>query len=183
MWKCGGSATHTLGRISSSSVSEARFMGRDSCSEFTLDGVKRAPTHASEWFCNPSGRVEDWKQIKSHNKLNCAQSQARKIRRKFLFGKNRCGEGRFSQRTTFPSHSVSRFSAQSFYERGYLYDKVGKLKLKNSFKEFESEGNSKGTYGQKLCLTQSNRKLTRCAINVVKNCWKTPTAVQKHFRD
>jgi hypothetical protein len=70
---------------------------------------------------------------KSQPKLFCAQSKWQKgTQKKFLLGKNRSREeGKiFALRTTFPSHSVSRFAAKSFYEREFFYSiKVEKLKV------------------------------------------------------
>lgn len=63
----------------------------------------------------------NWKQIKSHNKPFCAQSQAKKERKKSqrnsCSGKIDARRKIFRWKPLFPSHSVSRFSALSFCER------------------------------------------------------------------
>lgn len=110
-----------------------RFMERDD-----LHFIHRTHVniHAhTKHILQPS--VESGKQIKSHNKPFCAQSQAKKERKrvtkKFLFGKNRCEEENFSLKTTFSiAFSLEIFSSVVLWTRKrFFYDKVksGKTQL------------------------------------------------------
>lgn len=101
---------------------------------YNLHDTTRAPTQAN--FATP---VEEATGSKSNRTTNpCAHNHKRKrneeVKRNSCSGKIDARRKIFCCEPLFPSHSVSRFSALSFCERGFLYRKV----RKKSTWEFES---------------------------------------------